>query len=107
MKDRIVSEKIDIRYCPTEQMLADFFTKPLQGALFIRFKRVIMGLDHISVLTGENLVPSEERVEKGVTQTITGLHNRSERGPAKNNENKPVVSFGTDSRSEQTIRKVV
>jgi len=33
-KDRVDTEGIDIVYCPTEQMLADFFTKPLQGNLF-------------------------------------------------------------------------
>ena len=25
-----------VAYCPTENMLADFFTKPLQGAVFRR-----------------------------------------------------------------------
>lgn len=32
IKDRIRTEKIEIRHCPTPQMLADFFTKPLQGS---------------------------------------------------------------------------
>ena len=40
-------------------MLADFFTKPLNGALFKKFKAVIMGHAHISTL----LPSSEERVE--------------------------------------------
>jgi len=97
MKGRIVSEKNDIKYCPTQQMLANFFMKPLQGALFKRFKRVIMGLDHISALADKNLVPSEEHVEKGLTQTVSGLHNRSERRPGENNGSRPVVSFGTGS----------
>ena len=50
MKDRITSEHITVVYCPTGQMLADFFTKLLQGALFIRFKRIIMGQEHITTL---------------------------------------------------------
>ena len=32
--DRIRSDDIDLRHCPTEDMLADYFTKPLQGATF-------------------------------------------------------------------------
>jgi len=48
-------------YCPTEQMLADFFTKPLQGSLFIKFKRIIMGQEHVRIL--KNPLPVEERVE--------------------------------------------
>ena len=31
VKDRVDKKDICIQYCPTEQMLADFFTKPLQG----------------------------------------------------------------------------
>ena len=41
------SESIDIMHCPTEEMLADFFTKPLQGQLFEKFKRVLMGHAHM------------------------------------------------------------
>ena len=31
-------------------MLADYFTKPLQGSLFKRFREVIMGWKHIDTL---------------------------------------------------------
>jgi len=44
-------------------MLADFFTKPLQGSLFERFRQVLMGHAHISTLSTLSLVPIEERVE--------------------------------------------
>ena len=33
-KDRLTSERIKVVYCPTGNMLTDFFTKPLQGNLF-------------------------------------------------------------------------
>ena len=32
--DRIAGGDLLVDYCPTEKMLADFFTKPLQGKLF-------------------------------------------------------------------------
>ena len=35
--DKIKSEEIDIQYCPTEEMLADFYSKPVQGSLFQKF----------------------------------------------------------------------
>ena len=38
MKDPIEIKDIKIVYCPMEQMPADFFTKPLQGSLFERFR---------------------------------------------------------------------
>jgi hypothetical protein len=43
IKDRLGLEDTDVQYCPTEQMLADFYTKPLQGNLFRKFRAVIMG----------------------------------------------------------------
>ena len=33
---------MSIQYCPTGDMVADFFTKPLQGTLFRKFRDLIM-----------------------------------------------------------------
>ena len=43
IKDRVESGEVTIIYCPTEDMIADFFIKPLQGIKFIRFRKSIMG----------------------------------------------------------------
>ena len=32
--NKIKDNSVNVVYCPTKAMLADFFTKPLQGALF-------------------------------------------------------------------------
>jgi hypothetical protein len=63
LKDRIQSPDIHIRHCPTTQMLADFFTKPLQGHLFRFFKAVVLGQRHIDTLSDPIAQPLEERVE--------------------------------------------
>ena len=44
IKDRQDSGEVDIEYCPTEEMVADYFTKPLQGAKFRKFRKLIMNL---------------------------------------------------------------
>ena len=42
--DRVKNNEIEIHYCPTEKVLSDFFTKPLQGALFKKFRDNILGI---------------------------------------------------------------
>ena len=68
VKDRLKDEKNKFEHCPMEQMLADFFTKPLQGNLFKKFRWVVMGWDPISVLQEEYIEEysdkPKERVEK-------------------------------------------
>jgi hypothetical protein len=65
IKDRLQSEGIEVHYCPTERMLADFFTKPLQGSLFRKFRDVILGYVHVSVLDkSDRELSSKERVGK-------------------------------------------
>ena len=73
IKDRVDANEIRIEYCPTEKMLADFFTKPLQGELFRRFRDVIMGHKHINTLLNMFIdkTTSKERVgESKNTKTI-------------------------------------
>jgi hypothetical protein len=42
--DRINNRELSVKYCPTGEMIADFFTKPLQGKLFLKFRQLIMNL---------------------------------------------------------------
>ena len=69
IKDRTEASGIKIDHCPTLKMLADFFTKPLQGHLFRRFRDVILGHCPIASLHSSTLAPSEERVGKDRTGT--------------------------------------
>ncbi len=41
--DRVKSGEIHIEHCPTGIMIADYFTKPLQGALFRKLRDMVMG----------------------------------------------------------------
>jgi hypothetical protein len=42
--DMIEKGEVKVEWCPTEDMTADFWTKPLQGALFKKFRDLIMGV---------------------------------------------------------------
>ena len=50
VKDRVEKGEVRVEYCPTLQMLGDYFTKPLQGNLFNKLRDVIMGYKSIYTL---------------------------------------------------------
>ena len=76
--DQVLQEKVLIEHCPTLNMCADFFTKPLQGMLFYRLRDLIMNIapeshhhsSHRSVLrdTGEGLNKSNENPAQGTEE---------------------------------------
>jgi hypothetical protein len=48
--DRFKKNEINIEYCPTKEMIGDFFTKPLQGALFYKLRARVLNLSPDGVL---------------------------------------------------------
>ena len=44
IKDRVERGEIDIGFCGTDDMVADYLTKPLQGNKFYRFRDAILGI---------------------------------------------------------------
>jgi len=69
-------------------MLADFFTKPLQGELFRRFKEVVMGHKHVSTLKDLIVPTAQERVgsdisSKTVSDNIRTVGKTTTREPHK------------------------
>ena len=44
IKDQIDQGLLDVKYCPTDQMMADYMTKSLQGSKFGKQRRFIMNL---------------------------------------------------------------
>ena len=65
MKDRVDKGEMKIEYCPSLQMIADFFTKPLMGERFRELRRVIMGHKPIKDIDLSLLRPIKERVGNG------------------------------------------
>ena len=44
--DVIKRENIKIEHCRTDKMVADYYTKPLQGTLFRKMRDALMGLTY-------------------------------------------------------------
>ena len=42
--DQVEKGNVEIEYCPTDKMIADYMTKPLQGAKFAEFRKAILGM---------------------------------------------------------------
>ena len=57
IKDKIDKNEVNVIYCPTGDMLGDYFTKPLQGTQFVRFRDAIMGVECFNSI-------GKERVEE-------------------------------------------
>jgi hypothetical protein len=45
--DNVANKKLRIEYCPTNDMAADFFNKPLNGSKFQQFRAFILGLPEV------------------------------------------------------------
>jgi hypothetical protein len=100
IKDRIESENITIEYCPTELMMADFFTKPLQGNLFRKFRDVIMGHKHIDSLKDPAEYPSsQERVRENISED--GHLGADGNTSAETNDNMGGKNENNDDRSKR------
>jgi hypothetical protein len=109
IKDRINLEGLDVRYCPTEQMLADFFTKPLQGSLFRKFRAVVLGHEHIDSLKSNagSPSPSQERVGTDIPGNGGRQTDRGSREPLKTARNSTYAEIvkGEKGGSPLTLRK--
>jgi hypothetical protein len=44
LTDRIKRGEVDLSHCPTEHMIADYLTKPLEGAKEMQFSNVLAGI---------------------------------------------------------------
>ena len=113
VKDRVDKKEVRIEYCPTTLMLADYFTKPLQGNLFRRFRDVIMGYKHINDLLLDPGFLLKERVEKlnNIVIKKSETNNNKdikENGNEKVNKMKEVVSkdIKETSTGNRTYRDV-
>jgi hypothetical protein len=74
--DRIKSNELTVEYCPTGDMTGDFFTKPLQGVQFIKFRKEILNLEHDD-LSMYNIERSQECVGINKASQDGGLRDSS------------------------------
>ena len=64
--DQVKKGGVDVEYCPTDLMLCDYFTKPLQGKTFKRFWDIIIGHAHVNDILNDSVYSIKERVENHI-----------------------------------------
>ncbi len=70
--DRVRKHEFTVEYCHTHSMLADFFSKALQGKLFQKYREELMGWKHVDSLKQNGVdFPAKERIENNVTDKYT------------------------------------
>jgi len=92
IKDRVDKGEVEIKYCPTTFMLADNFTKPLQGQLFHLYRDIIMGYKPISILLDE--IEHKERVEVQNRNVIQSRQNLTRGNKTKKSYKEALVIGG-------------
>jgi len=88
MTDKIKKGEVKVAYCPTRDMLGDFFTKPLQGSIFVNMCAKILNLPsskvaaaHRSVLRNDkNISTSVARNVKWACGTEVHTHQPDNKG---------------------------
>jgi hypothetical protein len=86
--DRVKNEEISVVWCPTGDMIGDFATEPLQGALFRKFRDQIMGV-----------TPARDPGPGKTDSNVGKLRNKPKKGKAKH-----LVPPGKKAAPQECVR---
>ena len=104
--DHIDRDRVRVSDCPTGDMLADYFSKPLQGSLFRKFRDLILNVGPMDGLTdrpekqecvGANNEDSNTTTSKQSVASIVGIP----QGPTIN------LIAGHDQKAQRSYADVV
>jgi hypothetical protein len=103
--DRVKSGQIRIEHCPTGIVIADYFTKALQGALFAKLQDVIMGKTDIPLPSdvAKSVTDPSVRIPDGLThpESRSVLKNKTAGGSPHALTVLPVC--GSDGRKAASV----
>jgi hypothetical protein len=77
--DRVKNGEMRIEYCPTGDMVADFFTKPLQGSLFRKLRAIILNIPgrHSSTDAAASQECVGKMTKASYADVVRGTHRKS------------------------------
>jgi hypothetical protein len=74
--DLVKKGQVKVTHCPTEDMVSDYFTKPLQGSAFRKLRQLIMNTDEKESGPSETCRSVLERDQGAGSQSRTGRANQ-------------------------------
>ena len=86
--DHVGRGEIKIHHCPTDDMVGDFFSKPLQGSKFLKFRALLLGLKNPTTGGGSNSVVEGEarelrEISSNMTKTDVPRRNSARKAPLR------------------------
>ena len=100
-KDRVDKGEIEIKYAPSHLMVADYFTKPLQGNNFKIFRDIVMGNSDINDVIGD--LKLSHAMKERVDKYIENYKNVSEN---KNSKIQKENSYADIVRGKKTLTQI-
>jgi hypothetical protein len=82
LTDQVEKGNLTIEYCPTDEMVGDFHTKPLQGEKFRKFQDAILGCALFNTINAQ--------LRKNLPGKSTGMYTGTRKESIKN-QNTPKL----------------
>ena len=101
VKDRIDKGELTVEHCPTELMIADYLTKPLQGKQFQLFRILIMGWKNIDDILHEIRSAAKERVENNKKVTANANQRKTYKDALMRTSEKYRMKIGEKIRRNE------
>ena len=96
--------EISVEYCPTHLMLADIFTKPLNGKLYHTFRDIVMGYKPIFTLQDETFLFKERVGNINKNEKVSKTSNKETMTLPRNTTHQPTKTYAEVVRSN--LKKV-
>jgi hypothetical protein len=106
VQDRIENKELRIEYCPTNEMIADILTKPLQGSQFYKLRNRMLNVQSTYEKETSSTDPSYTTTSQECVGTSSPMKNVTKSNVTKSNEIENVITKKDDvAGNEWTVVK--
>ena len=102
--EQVQNRNIHVGHCPMEEMVADFFTKPLQGSLFKKLRNYIMGNEEPGYQVLPRSVLSSDNRMSTRKQKFVGTRKQNSEAAAITKHAKDSDASNSDSHMKERQR---